>query len=390
MTPEMKEFLEGQFAAHKGSFDAFVAKATAQLKEMGEWKGAMHEDLRELAQKVNGNAYGDSRSSTKSIGDLITGHDEFKQFSERKARRSEKIFIKSFFPEQKALSRDGSAGDLVVPMRVPGILMPGQERLTIRDLLRVSPTTSNAVQFVKEVSFTNNAAIVYDSSPSPNGRREGITKPESSMEFTEDSQMVETIAHWIPASKQILDDVPALRAYVDGRMRYGLKLKEEDELLNGDGTPGHLNGLVNQASEYDTSLNVAGDTPVDKLGHALAQVEDESDLEADGIVLNNLDWAAIRQTKNSGDGAYTFVNPQGMTIPALWGKLVVPTKRMARGKFLVGAFRMGADLWDREQASVEISREHSDFFTRNLAAILCEERLALTVGRPQAFVYGSL
>ena len=79
-----------------------------------------------------------------------------------------------------------------------------------------------------------------------------------------------------------------------------------------------------------------------------------------------------------------------MTIPALWGKLVIPTKRMARGYFLVGAFRMGADLWDREQATVEISREHSDFFTRNLAAILCEERLALTVGRPLAFVYGAL
>jgi hypothetical protein len=36
--------------------------------------------------------------------------------------------------------------------------------------------------------------------------------------------------------------------------------------------------------------------------------------------------------------------------------------------------------WDREQASVGISREHAHFFTRNPAAILCEERLALTIG----------
>jgi HK97 family phage major capsid protein len=63
---------------------------------------------------------------------------------------------------------------------------------------------------------------------------------------------------------------------------------------------------------------------------------------------------------------------------------------MARGQFLAGAFKLGAAIWDRDSATVEISREHDDFFTKNLVAILVEERIGLTVFRSDAFVYGGL
>ena len=55
-----------------------------------------------------------------------------------------------------------------------------------------------------------------------------------------------TIAHWIPASRQVLDDAPMLQSYINVRMTYGLKLEEEDELLNGDGsqTSGQINQLI--------------------------------------------------------------------------------------------------------------------------------------------------
>jgi HK97 family phage major capsid protein len=58
-------------------------------------------------------------------------------------------------------------------------------------------------------------------------------------------------------------------------------------------------------------------------------------------------------------------------------------------QFIVGAFRLGASVWDRQDATIEISREHANFFTQNLIAILCEERTALTVFRPLAFVSGN-
>jgi HK97 family phage major capsid protein len=65
---------------------------------------------------------------------------------------------------------------------------------------------------------------------------------------------------------------------------------------------------------------------------------------------------------------------------------IVDTPAMEEGTALVGAFGTGAQLYDREEASIRISEQHSDFFVRNAIVILAEQRLALAVKRPEAFV----
>jgi hypothetical protein len=60
---------------------------------------------------------------------------------------------------------------------------------------------------------------------------------------------------------------------------------------------------------------------------------------------------------------------------------------MPRGQFLTGAFRMACAIYDRSDVTVQISLEHDDFWVRNLAAFLVEERLALVVYRPAALLY---
>jgi HK97 family phage major capsid protein len=62
---------------------------------------------------------------------------------------------------------------------------------------------------------------------------------------------------------------------------------------------------------------------------------------------------------------------------------------MPANKFLCGAFRDGAQVFDRETVNVLISSENEDNFVRNLLTILAESRLAFIVRRPQAFVYGT-
>lgn len=308
-----------------------------------------------------------------------------KTFAERVAADVQKswngskatIEVKSFV-EKAVTSAAASAGVLVQPYRLPGIIMPGLQRLTVRQLLAQGRIESNSLEYVRENVFTNSAAPVA----------EGTLKPESNITFTKATANVKTIAHWIQASRQIIDDASLLESYINERMMYGLALKEEGQLLNGDGTGDNLVGLNNVATAYDDDLNAAGDTMVDKLAHAIYQVS-ESEFEATGVVLHPRDWHAISLLKDA-EGRYILGGPQAFASRVLWGLPVVPTLSQARGQFTVGGFSYASQVFDRMDATVELSREDRDNFVKNMITILCEERLAVAHYRPQAIVKGAL
>ncbi|MNE06917.1 Phage capsid family protein [compost metagenome] len=278
----------------------------------------------------------------------------------------------------KSLGSDSdSAGSLIQPMQVPGIIMPGLRRLTIRDLLAQGRISSNSLEYVREEVFTNNADVVA----------EKALKPESDITFSKQTANVKTIAHWVQASRQVMDDAPMLQSYVNNRLMYGLALKEEGQLLNGDGTGDDLEGLNKVATAYDTALNVAGDTRADIIAHAIYQVT-ESEFSASGIVLNPRDWHNIALLKDN-EGRYLFGGPQAFASNIMWGLPVVPTQAQAAGTFTVGGFDMASQVWDRMDATVEVSREDRDNFVKNMLTILCEERLALAHYRPTAIIKGT-
>jgi len=336
-----------------------------------------------IEQKLTAPRGGGSDSDDPNdIGRTVANSAQFKSFKEGNQGRTGRITVGNFH-KTTIVNATGLNQPLVPPYYRPGILMPGLQRLTIRDVLPSFPVNSNMVEYCRESSHTSNAGIQTN---------EGDTKGESALGFELKFAPVQTLAHWIPASRQVLDDAQALAAYINARLTYLLKLKEEDELLNGTGTGVELSGLVTNATAFDTSYTtVATDTFIDVIGHALEQVTENSNFEPDGIVMNRLDWHTVTLIKTQGtasSGQYIYSDPHNAQTPQLWGVPVIPTKSMPRGQFLVGAFKMAAAIWDRNGATIDISREHADFFTRNLVAILCEERLALTVFRPDALVYG--
>jgi HK97 family phage major capsid protein len=272
---------------------------------------------------------------------------------------------------------DGSAGDLLVPQRMP-IIDPVERKLTVRDLLTPGRTNAMAIQYPKETGFTNAAAVVSES--------DGSTKPQSDMKFDLVTETVVTIAHWVLAHRNILADAPMLASYIDGRMRYGLAYVEDNALLNGAGGA-DLNGIYTQATASTANLAViTTPTFLDVLRAAMLQAS-LANIPPTGIVLNPTDWFKIETTKDTA-GAYIIGNPQDGTNRRLWGLPVVETPAMTVDKFLVGAFKYGAQIFDREDARVEVSTEDSDNFRKNLVTILAEERLALAVYNTLAFVKG--
>lgn len=370
----------------------FAEKANTEIKNLGEVTGETKEKADQallkhtevcdridaLEQKLARRGPSETQER-KSLGQLVTEDEEVKAFLSSKGRGRVTFATKAII-SSLTTDANGSAGDLLRPMRVPQVFGLPERRLIMRDLIMPGTTNSNAIEFVKETGFTNSAATVSETS--------GATKPQSEIKFDLVTESVRTIAHWVLATRQILSDVPQLQSYIDGRLLYGLAYVEDNQILNGAGTGTDLNGIYTQATAFASPLpgTLANVTQLDTLRLAILQAF-LAEYMPDGIVLNPIDWALIELLKD-GDGRYIIGDPKAEGVPKLWGKPVVETQAMTADKFLVGAFRMGAQLFDREDANVQISTEDSDNFRKNLVTILAEERAALAVYRPEAFVKG--
>jgi HK97 family phage major capsid protein len=215
---------------------------------------------------------------------------------------------------------------------------------------------------------------------------EGAAKPESAIDWELKTASSKVIAHWIKASRQILEDAPQIRDLIDSDLIYGLALAEETQLISGDGTGSNLTGLIPSATSYsDPITTLPTFDMIDQIGKAVLQSA-LADFPATGIVVHPADWWRMRLQKD-GDGNYRLGNPQVMARPSLFGLPVVATKSMPVDKFLVGDFASAATLYDRWQPRVEVGYVNDDF-TRNLVTILAEERLALAVKQGDALIYG--
>ena len=357
----------------------------AAVKAQQDYEKATDARLLDLEQKLaKARESGGSRERVKSLGVQYIESDQFKEFAPIGAK-SVKASSKNF--EVKSItSLTGSGGTGAFPEYLPTPVIPAFQPLTIRDLLATGTTESNVINWVQELVFTNNAG--YQGS-------DGALKPQSDITYQLKNVNVETIAHWIKASKQILADFKVLASLIDNRLTFGLKYAEEQQILYGDGATNHLHGLIPQATAYSQGYLagssgppiIFGDTKIDTIRRAMLQVTDAF-YPATGICLSPADWADIELTKDS-QGRYIWSSPTQSNPGMLWGLPVAQCFSMQRGDFLVGALKLAAVLFDREQASILLSTEDQDNFVRNMVTILAEERIALAVSRPAAIIYGS-
>ncbi|HGN1626667.1 TPA: phage major capsid protein [Pseudomonas aeruginosa] len=364
---------EKELKAHSKLSEETKASVDKLLVSQGELQARLQAAEQLMAKLEKG---GGRIVAPESMGETFVAAEGYDAWAARAAGGAKGSFT---VPVKAAItSLTSSAGDLIQPQRV-GMVLPTQQRLFVSDLLAWGRTTSNSIEYVRETGFTNNAAPVSENPQNP--------KPESDITFELDTDPVATIAHWVRASRQVLSDAPMLASYIDGRLRYGLKLKEELQLLKGSGVGLNLNGIYTQASVYaNPGVVVQAETAIDRLRIALLQVA-LAEYEADGIVLSPVDWAAIELTKDKNNN-YVFATPTGLAVPGLWGRPVVASQSMGIGDFLTGSFQQGAEGWDREDVSVTVSTEDRDNLVKNMVTILCEERVGLSVFRPEAFVKG--
>jgi HK97 family phage major capsid protein len=325
----------------------------------------------ELEQKsVRGGTDG---AAGETWGQQVVRAEELKSIASESARRP----MTAKFEVKEITSAGGSAGAMMTaPTRDTYVGLP-QRRLTIRGLLNVVPVTTGEVTYPRQTGFTNNAAPVAET----------LLKPESDMTFEDVTVPIRTIAHWVRHSRQILDDAPQLAAVIDGDLRYGLALVEEAQILFGSGSGQNLNGLVAQATAYAAPGGLVASNLIDQIGIALLQAS-LTNVPPDGIVLNPVDWLAMRLLKD-GQGNYILGSPATDVTPSLFGTPIAVTPAMTVDKFLLGSFR-SQTLYDRLTAEVLISTEDRDNFVTNRCTVRAEERVGLAAKRPTALIFGDL
>jgi len=287
---------------------------------------------------------------------------------------------------------NGATANFGTVQRDPMVTQPTRTK-RVRDLFPSRTTTAAVIEYFRHIGYTtpgtsatNAAAPVAqrDTTPNPDVF---AAKPQSSLQFVAEAASVRTLAHWEAAHRNVLADEPQLRSIIDNELLYGLRLLEDTQILNGSGSGENLRGVLQTAGiqTYNWSSGQSGDNR----GYAIRRALTLSFLayyETTGVFMHSCDWEKIELSKDDNGQYLVAVSVALGGQPRLWRTPVVESPAIAEGTALVGAFGTGAQLYDREQASIRVSEQHSDFFVRNAIVILAEQRLALAVKRPEAFV----
>lgn len=377
-TDEVKalaETITGQMKAGEKLTQETKDKADNALTELNKVRALVQEIEQKIARQTENDKGG---QPVKSIGEQFVENEKVKAFLATAGQRGKADMEVKATLTIASGGADGNVGAVNRPMRLPGTLDLPDRTFTVRDLITPGTMDGNSLEYVREVVFNNAAAPVA----------ELARKPESDMRYDVVSTTSRVVAHYMKASRQIMSDAPQLRSTIDGRLLYGLAYAEEGQLLNGDGVGQNLLGIIPQATAFVAPGGLVAATAIDTMRLAMLQAE-LALFPATGHVMHPIDWARIELLKDA-QGRYLIGNPQGTLAPRLWNLPVVTTQAIAQDKFLTGAFRLGAQLFDRWRARVELATENEDDFVKNMVTILAEERLALAVYRPQAFIYGDL
>jgi len=333
----------------------------------------------------------------KSPGEALVTSDAYKRAlsSGSLSTKGEPVLTPGFFgPEaQKALVGSFTApGSALLAQVIPGVYRGLDRPLVLRDVLMNLSTSSDSITVMQENVYTNAAAEVAEATSVTTG-----LKPESGLTFTEATFPVQTIAHWMPVTRQLMEDLPFMAGYINERLLTGLRRREDAAFLNGSGAAPVLRGIL-----QTSGIQVLDSTPttgyfavnpvksagtdnenINRIRRAIRVIQVTGQAYPTFILMNPVDAEKI-DTSTDVNRQYIFGGATAPLPRTMWGLPIVESDNIAAGTALVGDGQMAAVV-DRNQGRIYTTDSHSDFFVRNLLAVLAEERVALPVFRPAAF-----
>lgn len=276
---------------------------------------------------------------------------------------------------------DDAGGLLPVGQPIPPV--PRQAKLYLRDLIPHMTTTLATVPYVRELNPASLEAII---SGGANTVAEGATKPNANLSFVSVQAPISTIATTLTLSKQMFADAPAVISYINQRLPYLVKFREDAQFLNGSGTWPNIEGIANTPGIQSQGAT-SGEFAI-TIGNAFAKVEN-TDGSPTAVVFNPNDaWAMFTKRAAGGAGTFDAGTPFSSLPLTVWGVQTYRSRAYAQGTALVADFERGAVVADRQ--SVNLQSYNERYAEQNLVLLICEERLGLLVPRPDLFVSTTL
>jgi HK97 family phage major capsid protein len=330
----------------------------------------------------------------KSLADVFMGSQEFKSAQEGGFKNVNRIVGELEGKSIHALTAGSFTAQSLGSVQHLGMTERATRKTRIRDLFPKSSTKASVLHGVIEQGWVNNAKQVRQryaangTSPATGGDTDVFGhKPKSKITLRNVLYPVATIAHTLDAHKNILDDEPRLRTFLNMRMAEGVKYAEDYDLLHSIGSSEEITGLFN-VTGVQNYTGKAEDKYSVQIRRAITKAQ-LAEYDPTGIVISPEMWEHVEVEEDGYGGFRVAVNVAVGAVKQVWHLDVACTTAMSDDNFLIGAFGLGAQLHDREAVNVTMSTENNDNFERNVVTFRAEERLALEVPRPESFVVGS-
>lgn len=347
-------------------------------------------------------ATGGNMTRDNSIGGQFVRSAQYKEASKRKIGKGNHINLdlpemysfRTFWPDMQTrvnfgigtsdvsgtADLGGTSGAGIDIIRQPWHPL-NQQPLNIADLFSQGTTSGDVVRYIRELSYTQAAARVA----------EAAGKPQAQLDVGVVNATVEKTAVYLDVTEEMMNDWQQASSFINSRLSYMVQSKEEDYLLNGTGSS-QITGIYNTSGIQ--TLSGAANT-IDQFLRAKAYIEGANGsgfAMPDAYVMNPLDWLSVRLSKD-GNNQYLFGGPgyapYGVggfsNVGSMWGLPVVTTVLNAQGTALVGAFRMGAQIFRRQGVTIRTTDSDGSKFLSNILTVLAESRFTLAVYQPNRF-----
>ena len=346
----------------------------------------------EKAMEVDGDAVNElpvaePQAGIKTIGEQFTNTDAYKSYLSNG--------VKGVDSQAEFKTTLNTTGYPPESLRAPGILETAlRDPNAVIGLFDQITTNQNAYVYLEETTFTNNAGEIAESGDISSAN-------EGALAFTERTESIRKIATFLPVTDELLADVSGIQGYVNSRLTTMMRLRMDNQLLNGNGSAPNLTGVLQKSgintfdySSYSGELNRLG-----QIYQAITEIRKDAFVEPDSVVMHPSDWYQIvtAVTDQAGDATAGLASKNPLIVAAggfggdvaarLWGLKVVPSTAIAEGTALVGKFGGGdaAQIVMRQGIDLAVSDSHSDFFAKNQLAIRLTMRMGFVVYRPTAF-----